>query len=573
MMFNAVRTTGRRHAFVAALLACAAPAAAAAPGFVAPTAAERAAAMPANYAQLVTLFDDWRAFAAPTVSNGVADYSAAAMARQAAGLPAYRARLAAIDQTGWPETSRVDARFIAAEMNGLDFFQRVLKPWARDPSFYANIFAEWSDVPAHEGPSAAPNINLYDYSYPLNAADARKLTAALAAVPANLAAARVNLAGSNAADLWRYGDRAFHEQSAVLDAFAKGTLVLNTLQGRRPATMAGGGPELARAVAAAKAATDDFAAWVAAQAPGKTGPSGVGKDNYNWYVANVELLPWDWDQQVTLLRRELDRSIASLRLEEVRNRDVPAVVPLTDPAAFRAQIDAKSARLSSFLAAAGVIPDTEWARAAIAAQQIDYAAPGERNFFAHVTAQDPMPLKSHMTHWIDLARMQVAPNASPIRRTPPLFNIYANRSEGFATAFEEIAMQVGLYDDVPHGRELVWIMLANRAARGLASLYVQANDMDLAQAGRFHAEWTPRGWSDPNSKLVGFEQLLYLRQPGYGPSYVTGKLQLDRLMADVSHADERAGKPFVMKDFMAQVMASGIIPIALIEDEMLPPKR
>ena len=83
-------------------------------------------------------------------------------------------------------------------------------------------------------------------------------------------------------------------------------------------------------------------------------------------------------------------------------------------------------------------------------------------------------------------------------------------------------MQAGLYDDVPHGRELVYIMLANRAARGLASLYVQANMMSLAEAGRFHASWTPRHWSDPNSKLVGFEQLLYARQPGYGPSYIVG---------------------------------------------------
>jgi hypothetical protein len=550
-------------------MAMAVPAAAA---YVPPTAAERAAAMPANYGQLVKLFGDWRAFAQPVVKDGVADYSAAAMARQAASLPAYRARLAAIDTTGWPATAVVDARYMGAEMNGLDFFHRVLRPWARDPSFYANIYAEWSDVPAHEGPSAYPNINLYDYNYPLNAADARALTAALRAVPTNLAAAKVNLAGSNAADLWRYGDRAFTEQSEVLAQLAAGTLVLNTLQGRRPASIAGGGPELARAVADAKAATDDFAKWVAAEAPHKTGPSGVGKDNYNWYVKNVELLPWDWDQQVVLLTRELDRSIASLRLEEVRNRDLPQVTPLTDPAAFRKLIDTKSARLSSFLTAAGVIPDTEWARAAIAGQQIDYVAPADRNFFANVTAQDPMPLKSHMTHWIDLARMRVDPAASPIRATPPLFNIYANRSEGFATAFEEIAMQVGLYDDVPHGRELVWIMLANRAARGLASLHVQANEIDLAQAGKFHAAWTPRGWSDPNSKLVGFEQLLYLRQPGYGPSYVTGKLQLDALMADTSHADDLAGRPFVMKDFFRQVMASGIVPVVLIEAEMAPPK-
>ena len=121
----------------------------------------------------------------------------------------------------------------------------------------------------------------------------------------------------------------------------------------------------------------------------------------------------------------------------------------------------------------------------------------------------------------------------------PLFNMYADRSEGFATAMEEIAMQEGIYDDEPHGRELVWAMLANRAARGLASLRVQNNEMTLEEAGKFHAGWTPRGWSDAKSKLVGFEQLLYLRQPGYGPSYVVGKSQLDNMIARASHQAKR----------------------------------
>ena len=44
---------------------------------------------------------------------------------------------------------------------------------------------------------------------------------------------------------------------------------------------------------------------------------------------------------------------------------------------------------------------------------------------------------------------------------------------GFAAAMGEIAMQKGFYDDEPHGREPAFAMLANRAARGLASLRVQ----------------------------------------------------------------------------------------------------
>jgi hypothetical protein len=111
-------------------------------------------------------------------------------------------------------------------------------------------------------------------------------------------------------------------------------------------------------------------------------------------------------------------------------------------------------------------------------------------------------------------------------------------------------------------------MLANRAARGLASLRVQANEIDLAEAGRLHAEWTPRGWSDARSRLVGFEQLIYLRQPGYGPSYIIGKLQIDRILGEASHRADVEGRPFSARDTFAEFYSSGIVQPSLIEMEM-----
>lgn len=524
--------------------------------------------MPANHAELVTLFEDWRKFVAPSIKAGVPDYSKATMARKAEELPKYRERLKAIDASAWPASARADYRLVEAEMNGFDFNLRVLAPWARDPGYYQTVFGEESDVPAHEGPSASPNIDLFAFTYPLSRADDRRLAEMIGAIPAMLDAARINLAESNARDLWAYGDRAFKEQSATLSALANGTLVMRTLEGRIPATMKGASPALRQAIAKAKAATDSFAQWIASEAPRKTGPSGIGKANYDWYAANVQLSPYGWDEQRLLLQRELDRSLASLRLEELRNRDLPPIIPIDDPVAYRKMAEAKTARFNDFLVATGLVADRPYFRAALEAQTSSHVPLADRDFFSHATALDPLPLLSHSTHWIELARLKHEPRMSPIRRVAPLFNIFEDRSEGFATAMEEVVMQAGLYDDIPHGRELVWIMLANRAARGLASLRVQANEIDLQQAGQFHAEWTPRHWSNAANKLVGFEQLLYLRQPGYGPSYIVGKLQLDRLIALASHEADQSGKPFVMGDVIARVMASGIVPPALIETEM-----
>ncbi|AUW58747.1 DUF885 domain-containing protein [Sphingobium sp. SCG-1] len=520
--------------------------------------------------ELYRLFKDWRTFVTPVVRKGLPDYSQPAMAKAATDLTSYKSRLSGLDRTGWTIAQQNDYRLIEAEMNAFDFNLRILKPWARDPSFYQTVFADQSDVPAHEGPSAAPSIDLFSYSFPLSRQDDATLTMLIGAIPRQLASARVNLADSQAHDLWAYGDRALKDQSQTLTALQAGTLKMRSLDGYNPATMTGASPKLMRAITAARVATDEFARWIAAEAPSRTGPSGVGKDNYNWYLKHVQLNPYTWDDQKLLLQRELDRSLASLRLEELRNRNVPPVIEISDPAGYKQMADAKTAKFNDFLVATGIVPDRPYFRAALVAQTSGYVPPAERNFFSHGAALDPLPLLSHSTHWIELARLKHEPHPDPIRDTPPLFNIFSDRSEGFATAMEELVMQAGLYDDIPHGRELVWIMLANRAARGLASLHVQANDMTLDEAGRFHADWTPRSWSDPASPLVGFEQLLYLRQPGYGPSYIIGKIQLDGLIARASHAADTNKRAFNMGELYARITSIGILPPALIEAELFP---
>ena len=55
-----------------------------------------------GYAELESLFADWRAFEHPPLRDGAPDYGATAMARQHAALKDYQARLAAIDASGWP---------------------------------------------------------------------------------------------------------------------------------------------------------------------------------------------------------------------------------------------------------------------------------------------------------------------------------------------------------------------------------------------------------------------------------------------------------------------------------------
>ena len=83
-------------------------------------------------------------------------------------------------------------------------------------------------------------------------------------------------------------------------------------------------------------------------------------------------------------------------------------------------------------------------------------------------------------------------------------------------------------------------------ARGLGSLYAHANEMTMENAGRIHMDWTPRGWMKTEKELLLFEQQLYLRQPGYGTSYITGKYLLERTLADYAKQLEERGEALRM---------------------------
>ena len=495
---------------------------------------------------LVKLFEDWRAFEHPPLKDGAPDYTAATFAKRQQELVTYRNRLEAIDTSGWPVEARVDQALVRAEMNGFDFYARVLQPWTRDPAFYLSLWPEQSDTPAHEGTVHHDIVELWTYEFPLSRDDEARLARELAVVPPLLAQARGNLTG-NAHDLWVTGAGTLRGQIATLDDLAKKT--------------AGRGRALRKAIAAAREATAAFVAWLDQQAPSKTGPSGIGKDNYSWMLRNVYLIPMTWDDEVDLLKRELARAHAALKLEEARNQDLSELPAIQTPEEYQRRGNEAVTRFLDFLRKRDLYPMRDNMDPALRAKIGAFVPLETRNFFAIASHYEPLTLYTHFYHWWDLARMRDEPHPSPIRRGPLLYNIWDSRAEGMATAMEEFMLHAGLFDEEPRAREIVWIMLAQRAARGLASLYAQANIFDLKQAKAFQVEWTPRGWMRPDLDLLGFEQQLYLRQPGYGASYVTGKYLLDDLMRVRAH---QLGKDFSLRRYFDEVNGAGMIPVPLI---------
>ena len=506
-----------------------------------------------DYSSLVDLFYEWREFENPPLLNGAPNYTKNSFNKRHVEFKKLRARLKKIDVSGWEKAQKIDFEVVLAEMNGYDFNYRVLRPWQRDPAFYQTIWTYQSDVPAHEGPTNHAVLELWTYSFPLTKQEKERLTKELLVIPPLLKQARKNLTG-NAKDLWVAGIKNLEKQEKVLVGLQK------KINNKTPALVA--------AIEKAKQETSFFVAWLKKEAPKKTGPSGVGKENYTWYQQNVHLLPFTWEEEVALLEKELARAWASLVLEEQKNRSLPPMVAASSSEEFDKMAEEGVKRLMSFLEEKEIMPIKKNMEPALREHMGSFVREENRNFFLIGMHYDPVPLYSHFYHWFDLAEIRDNPHKSPIRRGPLLYNIFDSKSEGIATGVEEIFMHAGLYEDSPRSKEIVWIMLAQRAARGLGSLYAHANMMTMEEAGRVHVRWTPRGWMETEPHLLRFEQHLYLRQPGYGTCYITGKNIVEKLLAEYAEQKEAAGEPFIMKDFFKEFNSAGNIPVELVRWEM-----
>ena len=507
-----------------------------------------------EYSALVALFKEWRTFEKPPLLDGAPDYTVESFEKRWPRFRDLQSRLQSIDTTNWSVENQVDWTITWAEMNGYDFNHRILKPWFRDPAFYKSVWSDRSDVPAHEGPTNHSTTELWTYTFPLTTKERfRFLTDLKIIVPLNTQAKK-NLTG-NARDLWVTGIRDIENQSVVLNKLKKQAYIKDD-------------SELVSVIDEAIASTNDLVSWLRDESKSKTGPSGIGKDNYTWYLQNVHLVPLTWNDEVTILKRELARAWSSLKLEEHRNRNLPELIDVDSPEAYDKMADASAKSLINFLDEQDIVTVKPYFDPALREHLGKYVPREKRNFFLIGEHYDPRPLYSHFYHWFELARMDIEPHKSEIRKGPLLYNIFDSRNEGTATAVEEMFMQAGLYDDSPRTKEIVYILIAQRAARGLGSLYAHANEMTMEEAGGIHSEYTPRGWMKTEKELLIFEQHLYLRQPGYGTSYITGKYLLENTLADYARIQELQSKPFVLKDFFDTLNGIGNIPISLVKWQM-----
>ena len=384
----------------------------------------------------------------PKVTDGVPDYTPAAVAAQRTGLDALRKRLTAITPSSWPVSQQVDYQLVRAELNGLDFDHRVVKPWARDPGLYVDAIRRpaLTDVPAKPD-------------------DLGRLRTQLQAVPKIVEQAKTNLttpSGELAGQAIR--------QLEMSDGINQG-------EPRRPVPPAGvvgwyrdllerlpkAHPELVGDAKAALAAAEGYRDWLKKNQPGMKEPAFVGLEHYNWYMKNVRLMPYDAEDVRKLGQREEDRARTFLEIERNRNRALPPMEP---------------AKTSRSTRSASTTPNNSFARhiqkqklmtmPADAPAEFETDAfwivreGGKRHFWEELTYRDPLNNHMHASipgHQFDGLIQRKSTN--PIRRT---FRDGA-RAEGWGFYLEEMFLQAGLLDGLPRARELFYLFQVKRATQ------------------------------------------------------------------------------------------------------------
>lgn len=515
-------------------------------------AAAQAEAAPQGYADMVALYDEFRAFVAPDMVDGLPDYSPAAMARQYEGLRGFQARLAAIDDRAWPVSQRVDYTVVLAEMRGLEFQHRVMQPWKRDPAFYSTTNLGFG--PKMHGAFGIPKL-------PIEADKAKALQAKLNAVPGALKQARENLTDARG-DLARL---AIVQKQVEVNVFGELAASAAKLQ-----------PELTEPAKRAQAAAADFKVWLESIAAGLPAHGGVGKENYAWYLKNVLLLPYTPEQVETIGEREYQRQVTFLKIEEHRNRAIPMPEPVTTRAQFDAKRKAEDEHLLNLLREGDwvTIPDYVEHDPEEGPYQFpfdrDPSKPGlfdpplKLHFFFEAEFRDGLPLRAHNLPGHMFDSLQAARDTRPVRGKPRLFFVNGLRNEGWAFYLEEMILQAGMLEDRPKTREIDYILGAKRAARVVPEIRMQANEWTWQQANESLIARTPK-WMKPGDAVAQFDIELYLRQPGYGIGYYMGKIELEKLLADVAMQE---GEAFDIKSFHDRFRAAGSIPISLIRWEM-----
>ncbi|MEF3405566.1 DUF885 family protein [Agromyces sp. CCNWLW203] len=526
----------------------------------------------ADLARLGAEFWEWRAANSFRTSDDIPRlerpvrwlprFDPASVDEQRRELADFVERWRATDAARLPIPDQVDHRLLGSALARVRWELDVLRNWERDAVFLTSqILGPWFDLLLEPAPfGAVRQVGL---------------VAVLEAVPGAVDQAIANLERAGVAALARV---------AVAELDGIGPRLAESVSALTPEVDRATARALAEAQPAASAALDRYAQWLEASAD-RLGPEVVvGRDAFVWYLRHVALVAAEPEELVRGALQEYRRAITAETISRGRHRETPeaplardlsaeiaaeaeAEVEvrgmyereglLSQPASLRRYRFAAYPAYLEPIAFLGVTDDltNERSRDRDAVSYVPAPA-ADLPYFDAANARDPrLGIIHEGAHSQQLALSWGHPRAMRRHYVDSVAN------EGIAHYNEELMLDAGLFDDAPHSQTTVHNFMRLRALRVVVDVNLATGAFSLDEAIDAFVRLVPM-----DAATATEETSYYVATPGLAMSYLVGKLEVKRLLADAVVA---RGDDFSLREFNDSLWLNGNVPVSLQRWELL----
>lgn len=527
---------------------------------------------PADLQKLAADYYNWRNQNYPVASsdaglhtwdNKLTDYSLSAVLMRRLQVKEVLGKVRAMDTTKWSKDDRIDWLLFRAQLEGVDFFNRVMDFEVTDPQTYVN-----------ECSNGIFSLLKKEYDSPRNRALAA--TARLKQMPFVIEQGKGNLTKP----VQLYAQLAIDSARSIDSLFNDSMMTL--AKDLTPAEK----NDLVKSRDAAIASIHGFADWLEKRLPGMVPFKPMGEQNYNYLLKNVYLLPMDARQvdmlgQAELARyRALESWLPDPSLADpnpARSANVPK-----DQDAFLKAYESRQAEQIDFLKKNNLVTLPPYL-GRFEIRQLPEAfkptspggfmnAPGvydkdssgfyfiptynpqSKNFYIRAAIEDPRPILGHEGIPGHFLQLSIANHLTDEIRRQHSDGILI---EGWALYGEEMQMRTGLYAMNSPGMAQVLRLSRYRAARIGVDVNLQTGKWTFEQAVNYFMEAGGLDRESATGEAAGAAA-----SPSQKITYMVGKWQIMRLLGKYR---DKQGANFRLGKFHDDLIKNGSLPLSVIE--------
>jgi uncharacterized protein (DUF885 family) len=531
---------------------------------------------PADLQRLAKNYYDWRNKNYPVASsdsglhtwdNKLTDYSLSAVLMRRLEVKETLAKVRAMPTASWNKDDRIDWLLFRAQLDGTDFFNRVIDFEETDPQTYVN-----------ECSNGIFSLLKKEYDAPRTRALAA--TARLKQMPFLIEQGKGNLSKP----VRLYAQLAIDSARSIDSLFTDSLMTL--AKDPSPAER----NELVKARDAALVSIHGFADWLEKRLPGMVPFKPMGEENYNYILKNIYLLPIDAKQVEMLGQAELARYRALESLlpdpsladpNPARSKNIPA-----DQQAFLKAYESREAEMIDFLKTNRLVtlppylgrfeirqlpeafkptspggfmnPPGVYDKDDSGFYFIPTYNPQSKNFYIRAAIEDPRPILGHEGipgHFLQLSIANHLPNEIRRQHGDGIF------VEGWALYGEEMLMRTGLYPVNSPSQGQILRLSRYRAARIGVDVNLHTGKWTFDQAVNYFMEAGGLDREAATGEAAGAAA-----SPTQKITYMVGKWQIMRLLGKYR---DKQGSNFRLGPFHDDLIKNGSLPLSIVEWIML----